>query len=731
VLVYFRFYRIAVCLFSFFLLFSEASYSQIDSTKTNVLPSIQVEEEFLINKLKRLDPIVNTYIYSGKKTEIISLTNSDANITEKTARQIFAKIPGVFVYDMEGSNQINIATRGLDPHRGWEFNQRKDGVIINSDMYAYPASHYSIPLESIERIEIVRGAGALQYGAQFGGMINYISKQGDTTKPISVESFNTVGSYNLLSTYNAIGGKIGKLKYYGYVSKRVRNGYRENEKTNYDAEGITFTYDPSKQFSIRLEWARSNYTYKIPGPLNDEQFISNPMQATRSRNYFNPTINIPSLTLSWKPSASTTVQYVSSAVVGQRRSVIFDRPATIADTINSSTQQFNNRQVDIDSYKSFTQELRLLQQYSLGKHTHTFVSGVQIINNNLNRKQQGKGTTGSDLDFSIEGDWGRNLYFKTNNIALFLENSFTVIKNLTLNTGARLELGESTMTGTIIYYPSNELPVTIARKFPLLGANINYKLNAFTELYGGIAQSYRPVLFKDIVPSSIYEVVDEQLKDANGYNAELGARGKHKFLQWDVTGFLLQYNNRFGMLSFSNTDGEFYTYRTNIGNSLTKGIELFIQANWSLKQLGYISIFTSTSLMDGRYTSGTLKKGNENVNISNNKIESVPNIITRNGLTYYFKKISITCLYSYTSSTFADAFNTVTPNSSGTVGKVPGYGILDINASYKVSKMIELKVNANNITNEQYFTKRPLFYPGPGIWPSDGRNVSLSVNLKV
>ena len=77
-------------------------------------------------------------------------------------------------------------------------------------MYGYPASHYSMPLESISRIEIVRGTGSLQYGAQFGGMLNYVTKQGDTTKKFSFESVNTGGSYNLLSTYNAIGGKGGK-----------------------------------------------------------------------------------------------------------------------------------------------------------------------------------------------------------------------------------------------------------------------------------------------------------------------------------------------------------------------------------------------------------------------------------------------------------------------------------------------------------------------------------------
>jgi len=38
-------------------------------------------------------------------------------------------------------------------------------------MYGYPASHFGLPMEAVERIELVRGTGALQYGAQFGGML--------------------------------------------------------------------------------------------------------------------------------------------------------------------------------------------------------------------------------------------------------------------------------------------------------------------------------------------------------------------------------------------------------------------------------------------------------------------------------------------------------------------------------------------------------------------------------
>lgn len=707
--------------------------TQVDTTKARQLLEITIVGQEQRNNINRLQPLSGTYIFDGKKSEVISLKAFDGNITDKTGRQIFAKVPGIFVYDMDGAgNQINISTRGLDPHRGWEFNIRKDGIITNSDMYAYPASHYSIPLESIERIELVRGTGSLQFGAQFGGMLNYITKQPDTSKKINFESYNTVGSYNLLSSFNAIGGKIGKLKYYAYFTKKSREGYRKNEHTDYDAQSIILNYDVTTKLSIRAEWARSHYLYRIPGPITDIMFQADPTQATRSRNYFSPTINVPSINLKWKIADKTNLEFTSSAVIGSRNSVLFDKPATIKDTINTTTNQYNPRQIDIDEFNSYTNELRVLQNYNLGKQINNLAFGVQFMNNNLHRTQQGKGTTGSDYDLTLTNPiWGRDVYLKTQNIALFAENNFKLSDKFSINAGARYETGNSTMSGTIIYYPSDSIPIELKRNFALLGSTFSYKIKKGIEIYGGISQTYRPMIFKDLIPTDAYERVDPNIKDASGYNAEIGSRGNYKFLKWDITAFALQYNNRFGTLLETDTNGGFYTYRTNIGNSLTKGLEIFIQGNWDISKYIGLTLFTSTTLMDGKYTHGTIKSGNSNIDIEGNKIESVPAIISRNGLTLQYRKLSFSALYSFTSETYADALNTITPAANGAVGLVPAYGLFDFNASLKISDQLTIKASLNNVTDNQYFTKRPLFYPGVGIWPSDGRNGTISFIVKL
>ncbi|HQT23277.1 MAG: TonB-dependent receptor [Sphingobacteriales bacterium 17-39-43] len=724
----------SLLVFGLFLTISTAfGQAKSDTIKSKILDPITVQGILERNGLSRLEPIVGTYIFTGKKNEVISVTQMDANLTDKTGRQIFAKVPGVFVYDMDGSgNQINISTRGLDPHRGWEFNIRKDGVLTNSDMYGYPASHYSMPLESIERIELVRGTGSLQYGSQFGGMLNYVSKQGDTTKSIHFESYNTVGSFNLLSSYNAIGGKIGKIKYYAYISKRSRDGYRRNEHTDYDAQSIMITYEANRNLSLRMEWARSNYVYRIPGPLTEAMYNTDPRQATRSRNYFNPAINIPSFLLKWNILDKTKLQYTSSAVIGNRNSVMFDKPATIKDTINTTTGQYNSRQVDIDNFNSYTNELRLLRQYRLGKQESSLAMGVQLMNNDLHRTQQGKGTTGSDFDLTlVNPQWGRDIHFKTQNVALFAENSFKLLKNLSANIGARLESGESKMLGNITYLPIDRIPFNLKHRFVLLGSSVSYRPTSFIDIYAGWSQTYRPMIFKDLVPTEIYEKVDPNLKDAEGYNAELGFRGNWKFLKWDITGFLLQYNNRFGTIAQTDANNQLYTYRTNIGNSLTKGFEIFIQGNWTLNNKTELSIFTSTAIMDGKYTSGSIKSGTANISVDGNKIESVPGIISRNGLTFRFRKFSLSGLYSFTGESFADALNTVIPTANGSIGLVPSYGIFDLNTTIKISEKFEIKGGLNNLTDKQYFTKRPLFYPGPGIWTSDGRNGTISFIVRI
>ncbi|MBC7745176.1 MAG: TonB-dependent receptor [Flavobacterium sp.] len=723
--------RIITTLFFIFLFSNSNSQTIPDSSK--ILKEVIIKGNRKQSDISRMDSVKGTFIISGKKNEVINLSTRDAAISEKYGRQIFAKVPGVFVYDMDGTgNQINISTRGLDPHRGWEFNIRKDGVLTNSDMYGYPASHYNIPLEAVDRIELVRGTGSLQYGAQFGGMLNYVSKEPDSTKIFAFESINTAGSYGLLSSFNSVSGTKGKFKYYAWFNNKTSKGYRNNSDSKYDAQNISLYYQFMPNLLIKAEWTRSNYTTHLAGPLTDAMFQANPRLATRSRNYYSPDINVPSIIADWKVGTNTRLKLTSSAVLGSRSSILFDKPSTTQDIVNVETNKFANRQVDIDQFNSYTSEIRLLHSYSLLKQTSIVAAGIQYLNNDLHRRQLGKGTTGSDYDLTlVTPGWGRDLHFKTNNVAFFAENKWSVNNRLSINTGLRIEVGETRMSGIINNYPANAIPNTIKHQFPLFGLNSQYSLTNRINLYAGWSQAYRPVIFKDIIPGSLLELADKDLKDAKGYNFEAGFRGDWKFLNWDVNYFQLAYYNRIGTLAQKNVAGEEIIYKTNIGNSLTNGLELFTQAEFSLGRKTVATLFSATAIMNAVYKNASLRSGNSNVSISGNEVESVPQLQSRNGLTIKFNAISLSALHSYTANSFADAFNTITPTATGSAGLVPSYNLFDFNGSFNFSSKLRLRLNINNAFNKIYFTKRPQFYPGPGIWPSDNRTYSATLGLKL
>jgi Fe(3+) dicitrate transport protein len=705
--------------------------STADTLRTQTLDAVSVEGRRM-PITESLPDVKGTYLLAGKRSELIAVTNLDANIAQKSARQVLARIPGLFVYDMDGTgNQLNISTRGLDSHRSWELNIRQNGVITNSDMYGYPASHYSPPMESIERIELVRDTASLQYGAQFGGLINYTTKRADTTRRFGFESINAAGSFGLLSTYNAIGGRTGKLTYYAYYYRRGQNGYRQNNRSDSEAQFVSLDYQATPRLKLTAEFGRSMYRAQVPGPLTDAQFAQDPRQSTRSRNYFSPDIYVPSLRLNWQLSDRTKLSATVSAVLGTRNSVLIDAFATVLDTVNRQTGQYRNRQVDQDQFNSYTAEVRLLHQYTVLGIPATMAVGVQGMNNDLHRRQLGVGTTGTDYDMTLVHPFVRDLHFYTRNIAGFAESQFHLTPRFTVSPGIRIENGQTDMRGTIAYYDPANLPRDIAHRFALLGITGQYRLSPTVHVYGGWSQAYRPVIFKDIVPSSTYERVANNLLDAHGYNLEAGINGYWSGLHANVSVYELLYRNRLGMIVGADADGTAYALRTNIGDSRSRGVEALLEADLLRTGRVRLSAFTSTAYLDARYINGRVVNGSENASVVGNKVESAPTWTTRNGLTIRYRTVSLTTQYSYVSSSFSDALNTPTPTANGARGPVPGYGLLDINATWSIGRHVTVRGSLSNATNTQYFTKRPTMYPGPGVWPSDGRNGTITVGLRL
>lgn len=684
-------------------------------------------------------PQVNEYtITAGKKNEVILLDNLQANLTMNNSRQIFSRTPGISVWESDGSGiQLGVASRGLSPNRSWEFNVRMDGYDITPDPMGYPEAYYTPPMEVVDRIEIIRGASSLQYGPQFGGLMNFVLRKPDLSTKLVVESQNTTGNNGLFSSFNYVGGTAGRLSYTTYYQKRLGNGWRQNSNFNTDHSHGEVSYALSNKLKVGAQLTYMYTQSQQAGGLTDTEFAQNAQQSKRARNWFSNPWFIYALTADYVISADSKLSLKYFGTTAERNSIGFTKAITEVDPMG-------NRQVDRDFYQTNGLELRYLVDYKLGSWKNTVASGLRYFSGEIKRKQLGVGSNGNGMDFDIQGLYTRDLIFHNTNYAAFAETILRPSERLLMTIGARLEQIETHMMGqsglSSSGTPLAATPSTRERSFVLLGAGAEYQVSSGTKLYTNIAQAYRPVLASDLLPPATTDVIDPNLSDAKGFNFDLGYRGElGNYLTFDVDYFHLDYDNRVGTISRTNSDGKIYQFRTNLGHSVSKGAEAYIEFSpttaWlKASKMGNISVFASIAAIQAHYldfkTTSVVSGKIVESNLAGKSVENAPEKINRYGITYSKKGLSLSWQISDIGQAFADASNTMAANAAATTGLIPAYQVQDVSGSYKFKKYATLKFGVNNLGDSRYFTRRSGGYPGPGILPADGRTWYVGLNVK-
>ncbi len=705
-----------------------ANAQQKDSTQT--LKEVIINGYKTVNGIGHLLEMKEGIIYAGKKTEVIIVDSLDANKAINNTRQILGRIPGLTIVETESSGFTanGIATRGLNPTQSIEMNTRQNGYNISADVYGYNEAYYIPPMEAVKRIELVRGASSLQFGAQFGGLINYITEDAPKDKPFQFITSQTVGSFGLYNAFTSVGGNYKKLSYYGFLQYRNMSGYRPNSQQSQVSGFGKIQYTPSKKLNIGLEYSLLRNTIQMPGGLSDSLFNANPKASIRARNWIKSPWNIVSNYINFNPTDNSSLS-LKTTYLFSNRSLVWrneDGGAAALDEIDPQTNQFVPREVESEDMHSIATEARFSTNYHLGKSKSTLAGGVRFTYAWFKRLGGGEGTTNSDYDLTVSGDWGKKLNFTTTNFAPFVENIFRIGNKFTVTPGIRLEYLNSTANG----YKIDEIYKVFTdksknRHFLLSGIGFEYKPTFNAGFYANISQAYRPVEYGQQQPFGVTSKIDPNLKDASGFNSDLGYRTTIKnYFNADVSLFYLAYNNRIGeIVKADPVTGVDYGYRTNVANSVHKGLEAYVEFN-VVKYLNQssnqgLSIFNSFAYIDAKYTSGEFK---------GNRVEAASKVIERVGIIYNNQHFSSTFQFNYTGDAFGDATN-VQLSDNPIAGYIPAYTVLDWSATYKI-KNYAIKAGVNNIADKAYFTRRTDEYPGPGIIPAVGRSFYIGLTAK-
>ncbi len=729
---------------AFIILISNLSFSQYDIFENDTIKKIK---SVIVNKTIQTPEykkdVEDNIIYTGKKNETIKLNAINANTTNNNAREIFSRVPGVTVWEYDGSGtQINIGFRGLNPNRSWELNTRQNGYDMSSDVFGYPEAYYNPPIEAVDKIEIIRGSASLQFGPQFGGMVNYKIKR-EEYKPFSFESHNTIASYGLLSSFNSIGGSVKKWQYYAFHSNKKGDGWRDNSGFISNNTHLFLGYNFNNNTKISAEYTYADYEMKQPGGLTDLQFAQNSRQSTRNRNWFNVPWNIYAINFDTKFSDNFTFNANLFGLAGKRNSVGYLGAINTVDNLGK-------RRVDRDFYQNIGLETRAVYSYKLRNRNQDLAFGIRAYKAHTDRKQNGTGDSGNNLSLFVENNkFATDLNLNTNNYAFFAENKFQLTDNFSVVPGIRYENIQSTIDGRLSV--TNNIDVNLSenktqRNLLLLGLGAQYDFGK-TNIYGNLSQAYRPALFSDITPPATTDIIDSNLKDSNGFNFDFGYRGVLKdFLNFDINVFYLKYNDRIGLLrKYINDNPALGTYqlRTNVGNSSNQGIESFVEFDitkaLSINNYGALRIFISNSFISATYDdfeTNAITGAVPNIiitktNLKDKQVEYAPKFIHQFGLSYHKKGFSTTFQGKYSDGVFTDATNTEAGTANATAGYLEAYKVYDWALEYTFHNTYLFKAGINNLFNQTYATRRAGGYPGPGIIPNEGRTFYLTLGIKL
>lgn len=685
-----------------------------------------------------LPPVEGTRILAGKKTSVIDL-DALPEIAGNNYRQALAKTPGLYLSE-ETTPLVSIGYRGLDPHRSQFTQVLKDGIPIHADQFGYPEAYYTPPLDTVDRIEFLRGGAALLYGPQPGGALNYITHRPRLDRPFSFGTEQTFGSDNFYSTFNYVDGTSGRLGYYGYYNRRQSEGFRESN-SEYHLDGglvkLVLDGDTDSRWILTLEGYEE--THGEPGGLT---FATGPLavnyNANRdatSRRFDLFELKRYFASLAWERDFSAETKLTMTAWGGyysryssrQRGGGFGTRPTgPDAETTSVEQQEF------------YTQgfEARLRHDYALWGGTHTIAGGMQGYHT-FSPREDRRGNTPNARGGQLRNDSDREVWYAP----VFLENRFNW-GSLSITPGVRFEnIWQSVQENRNVEKTAAGTPLADEDDYnfvPLFGLGISYEVARQVELYANVSQSYRPKIFTQAVPTGGTTLVPDDLEESRAVQYDLGFRGNPRpWISWDVSGFLLDFDDQIGDIALPGGRSTL----DNVGRAQHFGVEAAAELGLiglldalrsapvpepvgqdgktaapverSLEdRVGSLNLYGNVTLLDAEFVSGPLEGRTPRY---------APDYLVRAGAIYRWRdRFELAFLGTFVGDSFADDANT--PERA-----VPGYMVWDLTAEAKVYKdIVSINAGINNLFDEDYYSR----VRNDGIDPADGRNFYTGFSLR-
>lgn len=645
------------------------------------------------------DQDVRTYAGSRSVVDASDLKKASARGLDDALQ----RVPGIKIFDETGTGALpQISVRGLYESRSGRIQALSDGIPLALAPYGQTGlSLFPMTMATVDRIDIVRGGAAVQYGPNnVGGVINFISKpiprEWETTLQEKT-TFNP-GGRQLWDTYLGTGGYLtdnfGLQLDINTLSGEYGREHSDTDVQNYRLRG-QWNIDDDRDLSFGVQHYKADMD--LAGALSVKDYKADPRQSTRPLDRFEGDTNRVWGTYTQRlgamgPFDSVEVSWTNFAHNSYRNFVV-GLPFTPDGT--AVTKQDGPR-----DFKVWGTEPRISATVDGDNVGQTWLLGARYVSEDIDYKVNRQSlATGVTAPFR---DWK----FDDNARAFYISNAISLLDHrLTITPGVRYENARMNYSDGITGFEREN-----KSEEWLPGLTVGYQANDAWYVYANAQKSLRPPQVTQIVKEG---AVGAEL----AWNYETGVR----YTPWD--GMRVDFNlyriDFDDQIAYNATTDRF----DNLGSTRHQGFETDIF--WTPQAMRDLDLHAGYAYLDAKQRNGTFKD-NEVPYSSRNQFMVDARYRFAEHWTYNLDGL-------YISKAYTDAANTRDENASASVGELPAYWVWNtaVEREFPLADKSVLTASAgiSNLFNREYYFRGIDTAPW-GRQAAPERSLTLGVNYR-
>jgi len=637
--------------------------------------------------------------YAGSRSLIDSSDLKQASV--RGLDDALQKVPGVKIFDETGTGALpQLAVRGLYESRSGRVQVLSDGIPVALAPYGQTGlSLFPLTLATVDRVDIVRGGAAVQYGPNnVGGVINFISQPIPREWQTTLQERATFapGGRQLWDSYLGTGGYLtdnfGLQLDLNTINGEYGREHSDSDIQNYRLRG---QWDIDDERSLSFGVQRYVADMDLAGALSVADYKDDPRQSTRELDRFEGDTDRVWGTYSQYLGAIGPFDAVefswTNFAHNSFRNFVVGTPFTPAST--PTIKQSAPRE-----FKVWGSEPRLSMNIDGDSVGQTWLLGARYVKEDIDyrvdRQNLATGVTRVFRDWTFD-DEAKAAYL-SNAIRLFDER-------LTITPGVRYENARMDYADSVTGVKRS----SVAKEW-LPGLTVGLQASDDWFLYANAQRSLRPQQVTQIVTEG-----DVGAELANNY--ETGVR----FTPWDGlrVDFGLYRIDFKDQIVFNNARFD------NLGETRHQGVET--ELFWTPQALRDLQLHAGYAYLDAKQRAGEFE-GNEVPFSSKHQL-------TLDGRYRFAEAWTYSLDGLYVSRAFTDAANKEEENASASIGELPAYWVwntaLEREFKQQDGSVLTTSVGVSNLFDRQYYF-RGIDTSPQGRQPAPGRTLTLGVNYR-